>query len=274
MAYTRIENLSVLDYMYPDEDTAFNQVRRVPHLDKLIGKLVGTMSNVSHLPKKEASLYRVTQETCPKLHALYELAKARLDIHQDIPLFIQPEFDFNAYSVGGDSPFIVINSSFVKNCPDEVLLFILGHELGHNKGNHVVYQTLVRLLLSEVLAGGQGALLQIGATAALYDWARKQEYSADRAGAIAAGGTEYAIQGLQTLLGAYDRVKGVQVSREDVLMQIEEYEEENENAISKLIMLGMICMMNHPWTVNRIGEMQKWKDSGEFDALIQKKAAD
>ena len=272
MEYTKLQNLRAEDYIYPEENQIFIEICKVPLLDKMIGEAIAGVSNAFMRPQVESSYYHVTETTCPRLHALYELAKARLDIHADIPLFIKPEFDFNACSVGGSSPYIVLHSSFVKNCPDDVLLFVLGHELGHNKGNHAVYQTIARLLLADPMRGKYGSLVKTGALISLCDWARMQEHSADRAGAIAAGGTQQALRGLQVLMGAYGKVKGVNVSEEDMLCQIRDYQAEQCNKVSHLMMLSMLVTMSHPWSVKRIEEMKKWEESGEFDALIARKA--
>ncbi|MBQ7886273.1 MAG: M48 family metallopeptidase [Clostridia bacterium] len=275
MEYTRLENLGAVDYMYPGEDNAFNQVRKIPLLDQLMGEIIAVQTNTSALPQTQANLYRVTERSCPKVYALFELAKARLDMHEEIPLFIQPDFDFNACAYGGASPFIIIHSSFIKNCSDEELLFVLGHELGHIKGNHAVYDRIVVELVNKLLTAtglGRFGVLTEGVTIALYDWMRKHEYSADRAGAIASGHPEHAIEAIQTLLGVHEKLKGVSVSTQDLLEQHGAYQEENKSIVSKLVMLSQIIKSSHPWAVDRIHELNQWMESGEFEALIQEKA--
>ena len=271
--YNHLYNLKPSDYMYPGEDNAFNLIRKVPLWDKLMNEYMGFVISSNELPNAQADYYRVTEKSCKHVHDIFELAKARLDIQQDIPLFIKPDFDFNASAYGGGSPFIIIHSSFVKNCSDEELLFILGHELGHIKGEHLIGKRMV-IMLSDLIGktSSVGALISSGLILPLYDWMRMMEFSADRAGAIAAGSSDNALQGVQLLLGVHDKLAHVHVTQEDLLTQHESYQTELENPISKLLITLELLTSSHPWSVDRIYEMNKWKESGEFEKLIAEKA--
>lgn len=277
MEYTRMDNLSATDYMYPGENNVFSQIRKVPLLNDLMGKALAVEASASCLPEAQASYYRVTEKSCPGLHRVFELAKARLDIHGEIPLFILPSFDFNACAYGGSAPFIIIHSSFVKNCTDEELLFVLGHELGHIKGNHAVYKSVIVKLLNAMLKAASSLpilpTVKEAIEYSLFDWDRKMEYSADRAGAIAAGDPENAVSAIQTLLGVHQKLPGVHVTVEDLMAQSAVYQEENRSLVSKIVLLNAILKSSHPWSVNRISELEKWKASGEFEQLIQEKGA-
>ena len=273
MEYNRLYDLNVSDYIYPGENNAFNLIRKVPLWDKLMNEYCGVIISSNDLPNAQADYYRVTEKSCKHIHDLFELAKARLEIPQDIPLFIKPEFDFNACAYGGGSPFIIIHSSFIKNCSDEELLFTLGHELGHVKGEHLIGKMMI-FMLSDLIrkTSSIGALISSGLVLPLYDWMRMMEFSADRAGAIATGSPDNALQGLQTLLGVHDKSAHIHVTQEDLLAQHESYRAEIENPISKLLITLQLLSSSHPWTVDRIYEMNKWKESGEFEKLIAKKA--
>lgn len=271
MEYRRMENLRTCDYIYPEEDSLFNQISKESHLNKMMGKIVALDISISALPQAQANLFRVTKKSCPKVNALFELAKARLNLSEEIPLFIRPSFDFNAHAYGGTSPFIIINSSFIKNCSDENVLFVLGHELGHLKGDHIVHQRTVGMLIDQIITRtGIGTYLTQGICLMLYNWIRTMEYSADRAGAIASGGPDNAIYGIQTLLGVHEKLKGVHVTGEDLLEQCNAYQEENESIVSKLVMLNYILKSSQPWLVDRIRVLNKWKESGEFEALVRR----
>lgn len=273
MEYTRMNGLKASDYMYPGEDLAFTELNSFPLVDKVIGEIIALSTNTNALPETQADMYRVTEKSCPKVYELFQTAKTRLDIKKEIPLFIKPDFDFNACAYGGESPFIIIHSSFIKNASDDDLLFILGHELGHIKGNHTVYGFLTAQTISYLAqVPVVGPMLSDGLMIAMYEWKRRQEYSADRAGAIAAGGPEKALLALKTLLGLHEKVKGVNVTIEDLLAQHDAYMDETKNWVSKAVLFSSILFSSHPWTVKRICEMNKWKESGEFEALAARLA--
>ena len=87
-----------------------------------------------------------------------------------------------------NKPIIVLNSALVELLDEDELRFVIAHELGHALSGHAVYQTLLpRLItisgvLSSVPLGGVGIRVIV---AALMEWSRKSELSADRAGLLA-----------------------------------------------------------------------------------------
>ena len=108
----------------------------------------------------------------------------------DLPeLYVRASPMFNAYTIGINTPIIVVDSGLVDLLDDdEEMRFLLGHELGHALSGHAVYQTLLRRLLglTGVLYAVPGGALGVRAiTAALMEWSRKAELSADRAGLLA-----------------------------------------------------------------------------------------
>ena len=85
-----------------------------------------------------------------------------------------------------NKPIIVLNSALVDLLDEEELRFVIAHELGHAISGHALYQTLLQRLL---VLSGVAELAVIGGVglrvivAALMEWSRKSELSADRAGA-------------------------------------------------------------------------------------------
>ena len=87
-----------------------------------------------------------------------------------------------------NKPVIVLTSGLVALMDEAEMRFVIGHELGHALSGHAVYQTLLRrlLVLTGVFNAVPGGALGIRAiTAALMEWSRKAELSADRAGLLA-----------------------------------------------------------------------------------------
>lgn len=272
MQYQALTGLKIEDYSYPGENDALNKlVRSFPVLADILGFMQDKAFQAQVFPQKHGDLYRVTEKTCPYLDGLFQTAKERLDIDMDIPLFVEPMYEYNAYTMGTTRPIVVIASSFVNNCSADTLLFVLGHELGHIKSQHLAYGMLASNLVSITNTIPKvGKLINMGLTVELYSWYRMNEFTSDRAGAIAAGGIEQAMLAIQTLLGMNEKIEGVSISVDDLLAQNTEFQMENKNIVSKTLMLYNIMYSRHPWSIDRICKLKEWGTSGEFEALVGK----
>lgn len=56
------------------------------------------------------------------------------------------ELRYNAFAAGVEDPIIVINSGAIDLLTYEELLFIIGHEVGHIKSQHVLYSQMAQIL--------------------------------------------------------------------------------------------------------------------------------
>lgn len=272
MTYRALPGLKIEDYSYPGERDALDKIiRSFKGIAKVLGEIASSGIQATSIAEMHGNLYRVNAKTCPHLDDLFQTAKKRLDIDMDIPLFIKPMYEYNAFTTGTTKPVVCIASFFVKNSSDDTVLFILGHELGHIKSEHLQYSLLANCITSLV---GRiplvGDLIDTGLGIKLYSWKRMQEFSCDRAGAIATGGADKAIVALQTLLGINDKMDSIDASLDDLLEQYEEFEAEKSNPISKGLMLTHLMSATHPWTIDRIYKMNEWGKSGEFETIVRR----
>jgi Zn-dependent protease with chaperone function len=97
-------------------------------------------------------------------------------------MFVMQSPAANAYTIGMDTPFIVITSGLHELIAHDELRFVVGHELGHALSGHAVYRTMMMHLIR--LASSFG-FIPIGGwalraiVAALLEWQRKSELSGD-----------------------------------------------------------------------------------------------
>lgn len=272
MEYELLYDLRVEDYEFPGEKNAFALLKKVPVLDQLIGVYLNYMDQIMVVPEAQGDYYRVTKETCPEIYRIYQTALNRLCIAEEYPLFIKADFEYNAYVIGGKSPYVVIHSSIVKNMTDGELLFVLGHELGHVKSGHLIYSMMADQL--ETLLANSPALgslvLSTGLHYLLMDWKRMHEFTADRAGVIAAGDIECSIETLGKFLGTSENIPEVHFSVKDLMKQNDTFEAYNQDILGKLFCAYQIMESTHPWTVSRIKELDRWKQSGQYEAFLGK----
>lgn len=272
MEYGQLKGIQVSEYEYPGEVNAFAALRKIPMLDQITGVFLKYIAQVGQLPEVQGNCFRITKETAPEVYQIYQKAINRLDMGEEYPFFARAEYEYNAYTAGGNAPYVVIHSSMLKNLTEEELLFVLGHELGHIKSGHLVYYTMaqyINLLLSKIPIPGVD-VAATGIQFALIHWARMHEYTADRAGVLAAGSIEAGQYGLGRILGMDDNLPGIQFRIEDMLAQNAGFEESNHDTWGKIVSASMILQSTHPWIVSRIQELEKWKEDGGYGEVVRR----
>ena len=169
-------------------------------------------------------------------------------------------------TIGMNKPFIVLNSGLVDLLDEEELRFVVAHELGHAMSGHAVYQTLLQRLLqfSGVLTAIPLSGLGIRAiVAALYEWSRKAELSADRAGLLATQDPATAFR-VHMKLASGGHLDDLDAT--SFFAQGQEYEEADlRDSVLKLL---LVENRSHPFLVVRASELRRWVDSGEYTAIL------
>ncbi len=175
---------------------------------------------------------------------------------------------FNAYTIGMNKPIIVIDSGLVELLDDEEeMRFLLGHELGHALSGHAVYQTLLRrlLALTSVLYAVPGGALGVRViTAALMEWSRKAELSADRAGLLATQNPAAATR-VHMKLASGGRLEDLDAT--SFFAQGNEYSE-TEDFRDSVLKVFLVESQSHPFAVVRAAELRRWTESGEYTAIL------
>jgi len=166
-----------------------------------------------------------------------------------------------------DKPFIVLTSGLVDLLQEEELRFVVGHELGHALSGHALYQTLLQrlLMLSGVLAVLPLGTLGLRAiVAALFEWSRKAELSADRAGLLATQDPATAFRvHMQLASGGHLD----QLDTTSFFAQGQEYLDAADlrDAVLKVL---LVENRSHPFAVVRAAELRRWVDSGDYTAYV------
>jgi Zn-dependent protease with chaperone function len=157
---------------------------------------------------------------------------------------------------------------------DEELFFIMGHELGHIKANHVLYFSIGWLLfpLLDILGRRTMGATDVATYAlvlALYEWSRQAEFSADRAGLLVAQDKGIAIQSLIRLAAGPSRLHH-ELNQEAFMDQARAYQDADSlDKLGKFVLFAtMGKTMTHPMPVFRTQELEKWVLSGEFDRIL------
>lgn len=269
--YDRLKGLKTIDYEHPGEKAAMAALRKLPLLDLVVAKYMDISTKSDLWAECAGNNFRITEKTNPRIYQLYQLALARLDMPREYPLYSQLDYQYNAYAAGAKENFIVVNSSCISDYSDGEMLQLLGHELGHIKSGHVLYYNLA-YSLNSILAsfGGLARGAAVGLQFAIMDWSRKSEYTADRAGLIASGDMDATLSQTMKMLGQSDCIDLIDFSWEKVIKQAEDFELGNADLVGKLLYANFTLTASHPWSILRLKQLCEWKQSGGFDAVIQK----
>lgn len=239
-------------------------------LDKIVAKSLDAQLQVSSVAEAAGGYFRITEKTNPRIYRLYKLALSRLDMPKEYPLFCKLGYEYNAYTTGIEEPVVVIYSSTLANT-DAEMLHLLGHELGHIKCGHLRYHQLA-YHLNAVLAsfGGLAETAAVGMQYAIMDWSRKAEYSADRAGLIAAADLGAVLDETMTMLGRSDKIPDMHFSADVVMKQADDFEENTSDLAGMLLYAAYTAQATHPWSILRLRQLRDWYDSGEYAKVVAK----
>ena len=263
----RFPEISPRAYEHPADRAALVTLRKVPGFDLVLRKLFGAVGERALRLIHLASAARVGPNQFPQLWEDYLEACEILDLAEPPELYVTQTPFVNAGAVGVDHPFVVINSAMLSLLDRDELRCILGHELGHCMSGHALYKTMLRLLIRLTILALQvpvGGLALYTIIAALMEWDRKSELSADRAGLLVCQDPSAAFRVQMKLAG------GGMADQMDVdafVQQAEEYEGHG-NLLDGVMKVVNLLGRTHPFPALRIRELRRWVDSGEYEAAL------
>lgn len=141
-----LTGLDHTSYEHPFDQKALSALESTPGLD-LVGKFITkNMVERVYTVQYTGSHLRVTKDSYPKIYEYLEYACQILDIKKIPELYIEWGYNINACTVGAENPIIVLNSGLIDLCDDEEIMFVIGHELGHVKSNHMLYHMMAQVI--------------------------------------------------------------------------------------------------------------------------------
>ena len=252
---------------HPADRGALVALRKLKGFDTVLKALSGLINERAVRLELLGSAIRVDERQFPVLHRSLADVATVLDV-ADVPeIYVSANPFPNAVTIGMDKPLIVVNSALVELLDEEEMAFVLAHELGHAISGHAVYQTLLQRLLQltgvlqSIPLGGVGIRLIV---AALMEWSRKAELSADRAGLLATQDPALAFR-VHMKLASGGHLEDLDTT--SFFAQGREYDEAGDLRDSVLKML-LIENRSHPFAVVRAAELRRWVDAGEYTAIL------
>jgi Zn-dependent protease with chaperone function len=127
---------------HPADRTALTALRRLKGFDQVLKVLSAMLRERQHRLLYLASSAQVGPRQFADLDALLDECVLVLDAQVKPDLFVSQLPEVNAYTIGMDSPFIVVTSGMYELMTHDEMRFVLGHELGHALSGHAVYRTI------------------------------------------------------------------------------------------------------------------------------------
>ena len=181
-----LTEISPIAWEHPADRAALNTLRKVPGFDLALRKVFGLFGERALRLAFKANAVRVSPNQYPWVHERLERVCEVLHVESPPEVYVSQTPVVNAGAVGMSDPFIVLNSSMLEVLGPEEVEAVLGHEVGHILSGHVLYRTLLILLLNLMVFRYTLAGLAIRPILmALLEWYRKSELSSDRAGLLA-----------------------------------------------------------------------------------------
>ena len=266
-----LPQISSTAYEHPADRAALNALRALPGFDEVVRKVASFFGERGIRQVFLANAVRVGPAQRPQLDALYTEVLETLDWPTRHELYVSQTPVVNAMAVGFDKPFIVLNSGLLRTLDREEQRAVIAHELGHIMSGHATYTTLALLL---IVLGTKNLPFLAGIALmpfelALFEWFRKAEFSADRAGLL---GTQDPNANMRVFLkfagGRIEPGDDDTISLDAFMTQAAEYEAPG-GAIDKIWQLINTAFRTHPFATVRAGELQRWIQSGEYDRILR-----
>ncbi|MCW2781682.1 MAG: peptidase Ste24p [Marmoricola sp.] len=262
-----LTQISSRTWEHPADRGALVALRKLKGFDQVIKAMSGLFSERAVRLMFLGSAIRVDERQFPVLDRLRAEACTTLDAPEIPEMYVSANPIPNAVTIGMNKPFIVLNSALVDLLDEDELHFVIGHELGHAISGHAVYQTLLQRLISlsgvfnSIPLGGLGVRAIM---AALMEWSRKAELSADRAGLLAVQDPQVAFRAHMKLASG-GHLKDLDTT--SFFAQGQEYEDSGDLRDSVLKLL-LIEAKSHPFAVVRASELRRWVDGGTYTAVL------
>ena len=260
-----LTQISAIAWEHPADRAALNALRKIPGFDLALRKVFGTFGERAIRLAFKANAVRVSENQYPWIHERLLRVCEVLDL-EDVPeLYVSQTPVVNAGAVGLGDPFIVLNSSMLEVLTRDETEAVIAHEVGHILSGHVLYRTLLLLLMRLTmfrfpLAG----IAALPILLALLEWYRKSELSCDRAALLGVQDPEIVMSSLMKLAGG---TRGEDLNLEAFIAQSDAYREGGDVLDSVYKLLNAIGA-THPFAVVRVAELRDWMESGAYERIL------
>jgi Zn-dependent protease with chaperone function len=259
----QLKGISPKAYEHPADRAATAALKAIPYLDTVARKLIELGYERALRQAYLGSSVRLSEEQLVDVWQAHMRAYATLDIEPVPDLYLTQMPMANALTIGAGKPIVVVQSGLVQLLDVEQMRAVFAHEAGHVLSDHVLYQTvLVILMRLSSIPGVPLPLLPL--RAALMEWFRAAELSCDRAAALV---TRDPLTVCRTLMVIAAGAEAERLDLDVFMRQGIDYREKG-SGLERLSRLLIDLNITHPMPVRRVHELMEWVKSGEYDRIV------
>jgi len=257
------------DIIHDKDKSTQDFLNKIPGFQKLLKITVADMMEKMAAIEYSGNGLNINKNSSPKLNLALNQA-ARI-LAMDIVPAISTEWHYaiNAFSVGDQNKRLVLLSGAVDLLNEEELQFILGHELGHMKCNHMPYLMLTESLYTPIANTAMGSLILSTIKMPLMNWYRIADFTADRAGLLCCQDIRVALSTMIKMAGLPKSYYS-QIDINSFILQARDFKMNFTTNLDKVMKFISNNGTFHPWLVLRASELLDWYESGAYNAVIQK----
>lgn len=261
----KLIGLCSADIIHTKDKSYQDNLSKILGFKKLVQNTVGTIMEKYAAVEYSGNGISINAVSSPKLNSALNDAKKTLDIKDTISFSTDWHYAINSFTVGEQKKRIVLLTGTVDLLNDIELQFILGHELGHIKCNHITYQMLAESLFIPI----QDSVFKFAISAVripLLNWYRISDFTADRAGLLCCQDITVALQTMIKMAG----LPKSYYSQIDIKTFIEQARsfQKNTDIVDKAIKYLSVNSAFHPWLILRAAELLEWYESGQYSKII------
>lgn len=265
-------------FRHPLDRQAEQALRSMPGFDLV------AQSFVEYLYERPQQIYlmgnsiQVGPRQYSTLYGILREAARDLDIYPEPTLYVTQNPQVNAYSLGHEKPYIILNSGLLDLLDEDELRTAIAHELGHIKCDHtILIQMAIWVMGAASMLGemtlGLGNLISNSLIYTFYEWRRKAELSADRAALLVTDDINPLMSTMMKLAGGSQKY-GHECNLPEFIRQADNYREldqEGLNQIYKVLIYngGNGSFLSHPFPVERLHFLREWSTSADYDQIRQ-----
>lgn len=260
-------NFSADDIMHDKDKSYIKKMNAIPGFKKVVANTVGIIGEKYASVEYTGNGVNINSKSYPNLFLSFLESKRILGISEDLAISTDWNYMINSFTVGDKNKRVILSTGSIDLLNRDELQFVIGHELGHIKCNHIIYQMLTESIFMPMQDSTLKALMSV-IKFTLLDWYRISDFTADRAGLLCC-------QDINTALRVMIKMSGLPKSQYhniDIaafIKQAQEFSKESD-FIDKAIKYLSINSAFHPWTVARAASLLEWYESGAYNSILHK----
>jgi peptidase M48-like protein len=267
-ARATLSGISSRAWEHPADRGALTALRKLRGFDTVLKALSGLINERKVRLDYLGGGIRVDDRQFAGVNRVLAEVGRVLDVAELPEVYVINDPTAGAMTIGMDRPIVVLHSGLFDLLDEDEMRFVIAHELGHAASGHAVYRTLLLRLMSlsglwnSIPGGFIGVRVII---AALYEWARKSELSADRAGLLATQDPAVAFRVHMKLASGSGDLG--ELDPTSFFAQGQEYLDTSDvrDSLLKILLNERAA---HPYAIVRAAELRKWVDSGEYTQIL------